>query len=117
MDAWTYGKVKSLYSSMGEWSRNRSFFDFNDARTHRALRLARHLAGVRRAMDLCAEGGGGYKVERRPGGVAIHFRYTNIAVRWTVFLSDREYQLISEEVLPACVPSRPASARSSARPS
>ena len=103
VDTQTYDKVRDLYVSLGEWSRNRSFHDFADARTHRALRLARHLAVVRRAMDLGADGGGRFKVERRPGGgVAIHFNYLSIAARWTAFLSDREYQLITEEVLPVC---------------
>ena len=119
MDAWTYDRVQSLYTSMGEWSRNRSFYEFNDARTHRALRLARHLAGVHRAMETCAAGGGSCRVEHRQGGgVALHFNYLTIAARWTVFLSDREFQLISKEVPPACEPpTRPVFARSSARPS
>ena len=106
MDTWTYERVRSLYTTMGEWSRNRAFYDFADVRTHRALRLARHLAAVARAIEGCGATGGRCTVERRRGIVAIHFEYRAIAARWTVYLSDQEYQLITREVLPACEPPR-----------
>ncbi|MBI5529635.1 MAG: hypothetical protein HY897_25185 [Deltaproteobacteria bacterium] len=107
MDTRTYDRVKGLYLSLGDWSRNRAFFDFADPRSHRALKLARHLAAVRRALNACDQGAGTYTVERlRGGGVALHFRYDSIAARWTVYLGEREYDLITTEELCECEPPR-----------
>jgi hypothetical protein len=105
MDRSLLKKVRELYQSGDGWSRNRYFRSHGaDGFMDCAMRRARHLSALSRAMNGCSGNGGVFEAKRGGGRVALKFRYENIAAVWTSYLTEEEFEMIiaGKEGGPGC---------------